>query len=148
MKYSLEYQRTINIDKLTEDDNIAIFWYDWVCKTSSLKNKTIKLMKQVVWFCDNILEIDDNETFVLFKNNYPVNGNLYDNFRICNDKQNIPLFTFFPSHGHKNIKDKAQLWSIINDFKEPLFKASDLRKLKKLLLENNNYINTELKKYL
>ena len=77
-----------NFDEGKYDDpsrstQIDAGWYDWFCKDSSLKNKTVKLtkkLKQIV----NSEKINQDTMYVFFKNNCPMVGSLYDDFRICN----------------------------------------------------------------
>lgn len=57
-------------------------WYDWFCKDSSLKAKTYKLGGVVKQIKDGG-KVDLANTYVFFKNNCPLNGPLYDDFRIC-----------------------------------------------------------------
>lgn len=61
-------------------------WYDWFCSDSSLKNRTKK-------FFTLILGIKDGGKVDLnwegwFKNNCPVHGPLYDDFRISSEDRN------------------------------------------------------------
>ncbi len=60
-------------------------WYDWFCKDSSLMNKTYKI--------GNIIKqlrvggkVKFNDWYVWFKNNCPLNGPLYDDFRFASLK--------------------------------------------------------------
>ena len=67
-------------------------WYDWFCKDSSLAAKTKKL--------GNIIKgihyggkVRVHECYVWFKNNCPLNGPLYDDFRIANISDGVVQFT-------------------------------------------------------
>ena len=57
-------------------------WYDWFCKDTSLLNKT-KKMGTIIKQIKNGGKVDTENTYVFFKNNCPLNGPLYDDFRIC-----------------------------------------------------------------
>jgi len=92
------------IDSQGQNDECYNF-YDWFCKDSSLRNKSWKLMKQVKTFLKHNQQIDLLEHYVFFKNNCPMNGPLYDDFRICNE--NEVLFTVIPKCGHSG---KAEIW--------------------------------------
>jgi hypothetical protein len=94
-------------------------WYDWFCKDSSLRNKTYKLAPIVKRIAKS-KKVDPSNTYVFFKNNCPMYGSLYDNFRICDIETDDVLFTIIPSSGHTSVKGQAQLWGHENDFKEPL----------------------------
>jgi len=62
------------------DTQINAGWYDWFCKATSLKNKTIK-MGRIIKKLTNP-DILDN-MYVFFKNNCPCSGPLYDQFKFC-----------------------------------------------------------------
>ena len=57
-------------------------WYDWFCKDSSLANKT-KKMGNIVRQVKSGGKVDLNNWYVWFKNNCPLNGPLYDDFRFA-----------------------------------------------------------------
>ena len=60
-------------------------WYDWFCKDTSLKNKT-KKMGNIIRQIKDGGRVNLAETYVWFKNNCPMSGPLYDDFRIANIK--------------------------------------------------------------
>ena len=67
-------------------------WYDWFCKDSSLKNKTKKI--------GNIIKgikaggkVNLKDWYIWFKNNCPLNGPLYDDFRFANLETGEVQFT-------------------------------------------------------
>ena len=90
-------------------------FYDWFCKDSSLERKSRSLFAKVKKFLKANPQIDTEKVYVFFKNNCPGSGNLYDDFRICNDDGVI--YTVTPKCGHSG---KAEIWGEENDFKEPL----------------------------
>ena len=92
------------LDSAGNNDECYNF-YDWFCKDSSLQNKSWNLMKKVKTFLKHNPQIDILETYVFFKNNCPMNGPLYDDFRICDE--NGVLFTVIPKCGHTG---KAEIW--------------------------------------
>jgi len=94
------------IDCFGQNDECYNF-YDWFCKDSSLRNKSWKLMKQVKTFLKHNQQIDLLEHYVFFKNNCPMNGPLYDDFRICNIETGNVVFTVIPKCGHSG---KAEIW--------------------------------------
>ena len=67
-------------------------WYDWFCKDSSLRNKTYRMGSIIKQIKDGG-KINLDESYVFFKNNCPVNGPLYDDFRICNIETGDVQFT-------------------------------------------------------
>ena len=80
-------------------------FYDWFCKDSSLKRKAHALFPRVKRFLKEHPEIDTQSTYVFFKNNCPVNGPLYDDFRICNE--NGVIYTVTHKCGHSG---QAEIW--------------------------------------
>ena len=101
-------------------------FYDWFCKPSSLRNKSWKLMKQVKTFLKHNPQIDLLTHYVFFKNNCPMNGPLYDDFRICNIETGDVVYTVIPKCGHSGL---AEIWGRENDFKGPLKTAETFSKL-------------------
>jgi hypothetical protein len=113
------------IDSQGQNDKCYNF-YDWFCKDSSLCNKSWKLMKQVKTFLKHNPQIDLLEHYVFFKNNCPMNGPLYDDFRICNIETGDVVFTVIPKCGHSGL---AEIWGRENDFKGPIKTAKTFSKL-------------------
>jgi len=113
------------IDSQGQNDKCYNF-YDWFCKDSSLCNKSWKLMKQVKTFLKHNPQIDLLEHYVFFKNNCPMNGPLYDDFRICNIETGNVVFTVIPKCGHSGL---AEIWGRENDFKGPIKTAKTFSKL-------------------
>jgi hypothetical protein len=97
-------------------------WYDWFCKDSKLVTKTRKLTKKLrqVLKADAGKNIDCESTYVWFKNNCPLDGTLYDDFRIASREDGRTLFTIIPYDGHRCIKGIASVWGTANGFKAPL----------------------------
>lgn len=95
-------------------------WYDWFCKDSSLANKTKALgtkLKQIV----GSKKIDTEKQYVWFKNNCPMSGPLYDDFRIADMESGDTVYTIVPRSGHTG---KAEVWGRENDFKCPLVEGT------------------------
>lgn len=67
-------------------------WYDWFCKDSSLANKT-KRMGNIIKQFKDCGKIDLDLHYVWFKNNCPLSGYLYDDFRIAEIESNDTMFT-------------------------------------------------------
>ena len=106
-------------DRRNRDTMIEAGWYDWFCKDSSLKRKLDKLFPKVKQLSAS-KKINMDKMYVFFKNNCPVYGSLYDDFRICDMKSGDVIFTVVPASGHKASKGKAELWGTENNFKEAL----------------------------
>jgi hypothetical protein len=95
-------------------------WYDWFCRDSSLASKTKVLGKKVAQLSKSPL-VNPDKTYVFFKNNCPMSGPLYDDFRICSLKTGDVIFTVVPKSGHSG---KAEVWGPMNEFKEPMVEGT------------------------
>ena len=87
-------------------------FYDWFCKDTSLKNKSIRLFKQVKRWV-KFRNTDTEKVYVFFKNNCPVGGPLYDDFRICDVETGDVIWSVIPKSGHSG---KAEVWGRANEF--------------------------------
>lgn len=67
-------------------------WWDWFCKDSSLRYKTYEMGNIIRQFKDGG-KVDLDNTYVWFKNNCPLNGPLYDDFRIASLEDGEVQFT-------------------------------------------------------
>jgi hypothetical protein len=91
-------------------------WYDWFCRDVSLVKKTKSLGAKVLQLMKSS-KIDCENMYVFFKNNSPVVGPLYDDFRICSMETGDVIYTVTPKSGHNGM---AEVWGRENDFQEPL----------------------------
>lgn len=98
-------------------------WYDWFCKDSSLRNKTKMLGKKVKQISESP-KVDKDKMYVFFKNNCPMYGSLYDDFRFCDLKTGGVIYTITPSNGHENKKGQSDVWGKENAFDEPLIEGN------------------------
>lgn len=57
-------------------------WYDWFCRDASLRNKT-KKMGNIIKQIRNGGKVDTKNWYAWFKNNCPLTGPLYDDFRLA-----------------------------------------------------------------
>ena len=75
-------------------------WYDWFCRDSSLRNKTKLLGKKVVTIAKTrkLRKMGLSSVYVFFKNNCPMVGGLYDDFRICSKRTGNVIYTVTPSY--------------------------------------------------
>ena len=87
-------------------------WYDWFCKDTQLETRGQALfnkLKQIAF--SN--KFDITKTYVLFKNNAPLSGGTYDDFRICDMETGDVLFTIIP----KYTNGKAEVWDVKQNIK-------------------------------
>jgi hypothetical protein len=111
-------------------DKDCYYFYDWFCQDKSLQRKALVLMAKVKRFI-RIVNVDLDKTYVFFKNNCPVYGNLYDDFRICDLEAGDVIYTVAPSLGYTKRKGEAEVWGKANSFREPIVKASSWSELLK-----------------
>ena len=95
-------------------------WYDWFCRDSSLVRKTESLGKKVKQLAESSL-VDLDKMYVFFKNNCPMSGPLYDDFRFCDIETGNVIYTVVPKSGHSG---KAELWGQPNNFEGPIVKGT------------------------
>lgn len=96
-------------------------WWDWFCKDHLLRDKTYKLVKKLKTIV-NSPKIDQDTMYVWFKNNCPMNGALYDDFRIAELNTGDIVFTVTPKLGYRNcdLYGKSEVYGRENGFKEAL----------------------------
>jgi len=104
-------------------------FYDWFCKDSSLEAKAHKLFPMVKRFAE-IMKVDLDATYCMFKNNCPMRGPLYDDFRICDRNTGHVIWTVTPKCGHSG---KAEIWGTINGFQGAYLTGDTLTKIYKNL---------------
>lgn len=92
-------------------------FYDWFCKESSLQKKADTLFAQLKRFLAANPSIDIDKHYVWFKNNCPVNGPLYDDFRIADIETGDTMYTVTAKSGHTGL---AEAYSRANGFKNPI----------------------------
>lgn len=104
-------------------------FYDWFCRDSSLESKATKLFPIVEKFVEKF-GVDTENTYVFFKNNCPMVGKLYDDFRIC-DMEGDVIWTVVPKSGHTG--KGAEIWGSVNGFDGPFLEGKTLNSIYKTL---------------
>ena len=100
-------------------DGGSYHFYDWWCSGKSLQGKAMRLVKKLKRIVDSP-KIDGEKQYVFFKNNCPMNGRLYDDFRICDIKTGAVVYTIVPKSGHESANGLGEVWGKENDFKEAI----------------------------
>lgn len=111
------------LEKELTNEEIKDIWFDWFCSEKALINKGKVLINKVKKISSS-KKIDLENNFLLFKNNFPMVGKKYDDFRICDIKTRDVIYTIIPESGFKNMDGKGCVWGKENDFKEVLFEGS------------------------
>lgn len=122
-------------DSFSEDikTQIQAGWYDWFCKDSSLANKT-KKMGNIVRQVKRGGKVNLDDWYVWFKNNCPLNGPLYDDFRFAKlDTGDVQMTIQINCCWNKH---RYSVWGRRGEDKEfehenPLFETDSLKDLVK-----------------
>lgn len=105
-------------------------WYDWFCRDTSLRNKT-KRMGNIIKQIKDGGRVDLDKTYVWFKNNCPMSGPLYDDFRIANINSNEIQLVIQIDSPWEN--EKYAVYSVENEFEKPALLTNSSRDLVKWL---------------
>ncbi|HOD61431.1 MAG: hypothetical protein GX913_01375 [Clostridiales bacterium] len=105
-------------------------WYDWFCSDTSLKNKT-KKMGNIIKQIKDGGKVDLNNMYVWFKNNCPMSGPLYDDFRIANIKDGATQLVIQIDSPWED--DKYAIYSVDDFFDKPVLLTNSSRELVKWL---------------
>jgi hypothetical protein len=110
-------------DDKSVQTQIEAGWYDWFCDDNELVVKTTELagkLKEII----NSPKIDQDKHYVFFKNNCPLDGDLYDDFRICDIESRNVVYTVIPASGYTKKKNFAEVWGQDNGFNGPMVEGS------------------------
>jgi len=102
-------------------------FFDWFCRDASLEDKARKLFPRVKTFVEK-MGVNLDTTYCTFKNNCPMMGPLYDDFRICDRTTGDVIWTVTPKCGHSG---KAEIWGTINGFQGAYRTGDTLTKIYK-----------------
>ncbi len=105
-------------------------WYDWFCRDTSLINKTRK-MGNIIKQIRNSKRIDLNNTYVMFKNNCPMSGSLFDDFRIVDINTGDVVYTITIESPYTEFK--FDVYGRENEFQSPVISFNKQRELVKWL---------------
>lgn len=100
-------------------------FYDWFCKDRALKAKSEKLFRIVKRWVKK-RNTDTDKVYVFFKNNCPMHGPLYDDFRICDLETGDVIWNVTPKSGHSGL---AEVWGRFNNFKEPIITGKTMNEI-------------------
>ena len=103
-------------------------WFDWFCKDTSLANKT-KKMGNIIKQIKAGGKVDLETSYVWFKNNCPLSGPLYDDFRIADIETNNNLIVVQIDCFRNDTKYTA--YERLGGFEKPVFQTNSSRELVK-----------------
>ena len=109
-------------------------WFDWFCKDSSLANKT-KRMGGIVKEVKTGGKVNLTKWYVWFKNNCPLNGPLYDDFRFADLETGDVQFTIQLDccWNEKKYTVYGRTPDGVGHWEEPLFETDSVKELKNWL---------------
>lgn len=110
-------------DSADVETQIAAGWYDWFCKDAALARRLAAMASKVRWIARS-KKVDPDRTYVFFKNNCPLHGKLYDDFRICDLETRNVIYTVVPRSGFADKIGRSEVWGRENEFSEPLVAGS------------------------
>ncbi len=105
-------------------------WFDWFCRDTSLANKT-KKMGNIIKQIKAGGKVDLKTSYVWFKNNCPLSGPLYDDFRIADIETNNNLIVVQIDCFRNDTKYTA--YERLDGFEKPVFQTDSSRELVKWL---------------
>ena len=113
----------------------AIKGFELMQTKEQLRLVTLDLFKQLKKFLKHHPEIDIDTHYVFFKNNCPLVGSTYDDFRICNIEEGNVQYTVTPNRvtkqRHKETIRISEVWGRANEFKQPIKQATTFTQLLK-----------------
>lgn len=86
-------------------------WYDWFCSDSALPHKTKRLAPKVKKIAKSP-KIDPDNMYVWFKNNCPLNGSLYDDFRFADRRTGHTIYCIVPHSGFNKDYGCSEVWGM------------------------------------
>lgn len=101
----------INLDPTEQNEA----WYDWFCRDSELLKRGAKLTAKLTTLQHTSLFRDTNS--VMYKNNCPIVGALYDDMRIYNIDSGKTLYVIAP---YSPRTKTATVYSYTNKFETPV----------------------------
>jgi len=105
-------------------------WFDWFCRDTSLANKT-KKMGNIIKQIKAGGKVDLETSYVWFKNNCPLSGPLYDDFRIADiETNNNPIVVQIDCFRNDS---KYTAYERLDGFEKPVFQTDSSRELVKWL---------------
>jgi hypothetical protein len=119
---------TGEFDKPDSKAQIEAGWFDWFCRDSSLANKT-KKMGNIIKQIKVCGKVDLETSYVWFKNNCPLNGPLYDDFRIADIENNNNLFVVQIDCVWND--SRYTVFERLDGFEKPVFQTDSSRELVK-----------------
>lgn len=96
----------------TVEEYGAGLFFDWFCRDRSLKNKALNFIPMLKLLVNNNV-IDGDKTRVIFKNNCPAMGDLYDDLRVIDIESDKMIMGVAPKLGYDapDLRGKCEFWN-------------------------------------
>jgi hypothetical protein len=111
-------------------------WYDWFCGDDTLLPRLKNLYPKVLAVSKSE-KINLDTMYVFFKNNCPMDGKLYDDFRICDMETGDVIWTISPAVGYTKTFGQSEVWGKENDFEDSIVAGTMLDVLTYFGVEEN-----------
>ena len=98
----------------TENDCFGFF--DWFCTDRGLKSRMLKLKGRIAYLV-KMGVVDGDKNYVILKNNCPIDGELYDDFRVIDIETDEMICGLAPSLGYNSKKGKCEFWTFDDEGK-------------------------------
>jgi hypothetical protein len=116
-------------DPVGTTENDCFGFFDWFCRDKGLKSRMLKLKGRVAYLV-KMGVIDGDKNYVFFKNNCPMDGDLYDDFRVCDMETGEMICGVAPSLGYNSMKGKCEFWKFDKDGELMEFMFEDYKTFK------------------
>ncbi len=120
-----EWMRNYDAGKYDSSDidtQMKAGWFDWFCEDKNLLPR-LKSMIPMLKECVEALGEDFCSThYLMFKNNCPMQGDLYDDFRIVEIKTGDVSFTIAPRKSSANYYSEVLLYKYVRRIEEIVIK--------------------------
>lgn len=92
----------------TKDEYFGFF--DWFCRERGLMSRMLKLKGRIAYLV-KMGVIDGDKNYVILKNNCPLDGELYDDFRVIDIETDEMVCGLAPSLGYNSRKGVCEFWT-------------------------------------
>lgn len=104
-------------------------FFDWFCIDKGLPGRSARLVGKLKSILKDQNRFDPTRVHVCFKNNCPLYGKLYDDFRICELVSGNVLYTVSPSLGYTSDHGRSSIWARV-DINNPVSEMVEIENIK------------------
>lgn len=140
-RIEMEYVRIADMTNESLMAESGYNFFDWFCKYTSLKGRAKRLIPKVQFLVDQGI-INPETTYAWFKNNCPVSGKLYDDFRFTTIDKNYYIGGIAPAVGYNDVYNECHLFLAKDNFETVAFENWEVFKNK---VKNDSNFREQLK---